>query len=218
VNIKDPIAQTNADIRKLEEKLPRIDEQMRKLSQQSEAAHRSATEMRAKAGEVAALVAVGDDDGRDTDALALERQAEHEEVAAARYASTLNALSNLRATTERDLRTARAERKRLGMVGFEEHAAGVVSQRDAALLEFVGFERRVRALEMIRRSLGDSRPLLRSKDTEIAASVAYAGRLVGHPAVMAYSAMHECYRPHEGAQGEAIEAELELLAKQGVEV
>jgi hypothetical protein len=219
MNIKDPIVHVNAQIRKAEERLARIDAECAKLTQQSEAAHRRAAEMRAKAGEIAALVAVGDDDGGESDALALERQAEHEEFAAARCASTLTALNNFHASTEKALRGARAERKRLVMAAVDEHVNGVISEYVVRAQALRDVARRCLALERIRASLDDRRALLRLNDLELPAPANYTGPRAGAHNNLLYSATTDVLGNAENSPlALAIEAEFELLAKQGVEV
>jgi hypothetical protein len=217
VNIKDPIVQATAEIRKAEAKLARIDAEVARVSSQCEAAQQAAAELRVKAGQAAALVAIGDDS--DGDALSLEHDAHAQEATATRLASTLAALTNLHRATEAELRAARAERKRLVMAAVDEHVNGVISEYVVRAQALRDVARRCLALERIRASLDDRRTLLRLNDLELPAPANYTGPRAGAHNNLLYSAMMDVLGNAENSPlALAIEAELELLANQGVEV
>jgi hypothetical protein len=215
--VKDQIKVANRSIAVAEAKLARIDSEQTKLAERRDAAQREAAELRARAGQAAALAVIGDDS--EDDKGALDHEAHAAELRATELSRTIAGLDSFRASTEAALRAARAERKQAVLAAIDEHVEGVVAEYVAHANTLVADVRRLLALDRIRGSLGDRRTVINLRDLEIPAPANFDGPRTGVASDKLYRVIDDHYANGENAPlAVAVEVELDRLAAQGVEV
>jgi DNA repair exonuclease SbcCD ATPase subunit len=210
----ETIARANRAISDAEARAARVTPEEERYRAEHAAASERAAELRARVQSAMALAAIGE----GADAQDLLGQAEASERRAADLRETLAGLAKIKSTAEAAAAAARAERMRAVTAALDEHAQSVVADYEKAAVALMQMTRRAHAIEAIRATMGDRRAVLSRRDAVIPAPVGTALPVTGQYNDMLYSSWLELLHPSSNAQGAATEAELEVLAKAGLEV
>jgi hypothetical protein len=210
----DTIERENKRIAEAESKLARTSDEERKHAAAHDAAVHHATELRTKAAHAAALAAIGE--GSEADAQQLAQEAAAAEKRATDIAAAIDGMGRIKSDAQASIAAARVARQEAKTAALDIHAEGVLAEYETAAAALVRAFRRVRALEIIRRSDGDVRRLLITRECKIPATVASTSRRVGMYDDLLFSGERESFT--ECRQRDAVDAEIEALERAGLEV
>jgi hypothetical protein len=210
----DTIARHNKVIVDAESKLARTVDQESKYVAARDAAVQHATDLRTRASRAAALAAIGEEPEADAQQLAQEAAAA--EKRATDIAAALEGMGCIKSDAQAAIEVARAARRDAKTAALDRHAEGVLAEYETAAAVLVKAFRRVRALEIIRRSDGDGRRILLTGECSIPATVASTSRRVGVYDDLLFSGERESTL--QGEQRDAADAEITTLAKLGLDL
>lgn len=216
------IAEHNKRIDVATENIDRLADRIPKFRAARDAAHQQHASLRTQASHALALAAVGEHDN----AVAQKTLSESEQ-AEKRLSSlelTLVGMEQQRTDAEAELAAARSERADAITAALVDHAHEVAAQYRDAALPFIAALRRVHALEFIFRTRSDNRSLFRhtfeARELNIPSlnDPCCDDLRVGASGESLYRASHDLNDWQNSPQGKAVDAEIALLAKAGLEV
>jgi len=210
----DSIARHNKVIADAESKLARTSDQESKYVAARDAAVQHAMDLRTRASHAAALAAIGE--GSEADAQQLAQEAAAAEKRATDIAAALEGMERIKSDARASIEAARTARSEAKTAALDLHAESVLAEYETAAAALVKAFRRVRALEIIRRSDGDVRRLLITRECKVPATVVSTNRRVGMYDDLLFSGERESIT--EGAQRDAVDAEIGALERAGLEV
>ena len=205
-------------------KIARIASERSKYEAARDAAAQNAAALRAKAGKALALAACGEGDQKAADALVAEAAAA---AGKADSASLLLAgLDEGEAAAQATIETAHAERTAAIRAALDSHLDDLAPKYRQAADALVALHRRMLALYLIHRGMGDASYTPWTSETE---GREFQVPALNHPAFadaqragpygeFVYSARSEMYQSFEGRMADVTAAERDLLRNAGVPV
>ncbi len=218
IKVASAITETN------QVKLQKIAEQRAKFAAGRDAAVQVAEALQAKAARAQALAAIGEGDQKAADALAAELAAAEGKVRSLQLAQS--GFDEQETQANAAIAQATTDHAVAVRAALDAHLDALAPQYRQAADALVGLHRRLLALYLVRRGLGEQSYCPFVSETEARefrlplvnhASFADAPR-AGPYSEFVYSAGAEMYMPHEGRMAEAVAAELAQLRALGVPV